>query len=152
MKSATILLGGILLGAVTGCGQPSPPNESSAALSDKPAGWQATSLFGEDLFQLEDTTGAVAAADAELAAAPDDVDRIIAAGRADLCAVARPHLANPAWTLTEAAKIGFTGIDWPRQYLAGKSQMETLFERERAQAAQAADPGAQQQGDRATGA
>jgi NAD(P)-dependent dehydrogenase (short-subunit alcohol dehydrogenase family) len=32
--------------------------------------------------------------------------RIIAAGRADLCAVARPHLANPAWTLTEAAKIG----------------------------------------------
>ena len=82
----------------------------------------------------------------------DHVNSIIAAGRADLCAVARPHLANPAWTLTEAAKIGFTEIDWPRQYLAGKSQMETLFERERAQAAQAAGPGAQQQGDRATGA
>jgi tetratricopeptide (TPR) repeat protein len=81
MKSATILLVGILLGAVTGCEQPSPPDESSAALADKPAGWQATSLFGEDLFQMEDTTGAVAAADVELAQAPDDVDRIIAAGR-----------------------------------------------------------------------
>ena len=38
----------------------------------------------------------------------DHVNSIIAAGRADLCAVARPHLANPAWTLTEAAKIGYT--------------------------------------------
>ena len=34
----------------------------------------------------------------------DHVNSIIAAGRADLCAVARPHLANPAWTLTEAAQ------------------------------------------------
>ncbi len=39
----------------------------------------------------------------------DHVNSIISAGRADLCAVARPHLANPAWTLTEAAKIGYTG-------------------------------------------
>jgi anthraniloyl-CoA monooxygenase len=59
----------------------------------------------------------------------DHVNSIIAAGRADLCAVARPHLANPAWTLTEAARIGFRGIDWPPQYLAGKSQLETNFER-----------------------
>ena len=36
----------------------------------------------------------------------DHVNSIIAAGRADLCAVARPHLADPAWTLHEAAKIG----------------------------------------------
>jgi anthraniloyl-CoA monooxygenase len=43
----------------------------------------------------------------------DHVNSIIAAGRADLCAVARPHLANPAWTLTEAAKIGYTPIVWP---------------------------------------
>ncbi|MGE0802508.1 MAG: bifunctional salicylyl-CoA 5-hydroxylase/oxidoreductase, partial [Lautropia sp.] len=35
----------------------------------------------------------------------DHVNSIIAAGRADLCAVARPHLANPAWTLNEAARI-----------------------------------------------
>jgi len=62
----------------------------------------------------------------------DHVNSIIAAGRADLCAVARPHLANPAWTLTEAAKIGFTGVQWPHQYLSGKSQMETLIQRERA--------------------
>jgi len=62
----------------------------------------------------------------------DHVNSIIAAGRADLCAVARPHLANPAWTLTEAAKIGYTPMPWPKQYLAGKSQMETLFAREKA--------------------
>lgn len=70
----------------------------------------------------------------------DHVNSIIAAGRADLCAVARPHLANPAWTLTEAAKIGYTNVTWPPQYRSGKSQMETLFQRERAQAA-AAVPG-----------
>jgi anthraniloyl-CoA monooxygenase len=44
----------------------------------------------------------------------DHVNSILAAGRADLCAVARPHLANPAWTLTEAARIGNTAISWPR--------------------------------------
>ena len=62
----------------------------------------------------------------------DHVNSIISAGRADLCAVARPHLANPAWTLTEAARIGFPGLAWPRQYLSGKAQMEALFQRERA--------------------
>jgi anthraniloyl-CoA monooxygenase len=45
----------------------------------------------------------------------DHVNSIIAAGRADLCAVARPHLANPAWTLTEAARIGYTPQPWPRR-------------------------------------
>ena len=59
----------------------------------------------------------------------DHVNSIISAGRADLCAVGRPHLANPAWTLTEAARIGFKGLDWPVQYAAGKSQMESLFQR-----------------------
>ena len=63
----------------------------------------------------------------------DHANSIIAAGRADLCAVARPHLANPAWTLTEAAKIGYTPIVWPKQYYQGKRQMETLFEREKSQ-------------------
>jgi anthraniloyl-CoA monooxygenase len=67
----------------------------------------------------------------------DHVNSIIAAGRADLCAVARPHLANPAWTLTEAAKIGWTTLTWPKQYFSAKSQMETLFAREKAQAATA---------------
>ncbi|HEX2329838.1 MAG TPA: bifunctional salicylyl-CoA 5-hydroxylase/oxidoreductase [Candidatus Angelobacter sp.] len=54
----------------------------------------------------------------------DHINTIIAAGRADLCAVARPHLADPAWTLHEAAKQGFTDISWPKQYLSGKQQLE----------------------------
>jgi anthraniloyl-CoA monooxygenase len=62
----------------------------------------------------------------------DHVNSIISAGRADLCAVARPHLANPAWTLTEAARIGFTAMAWPRQYMAAKLQLEAHFQRERA--------------------
>ncbi|MCW5660399.1 MAG: bifunctional salicylyl-CoA 5-hydroxylase/oxidoreductase [Burkholderiaceae bacterium] len=66
----------------------------------------------------------------------DHVNSIIAAGRADLCAIARPHLANPAWTLTEAAKIGFTDIAWPKQYRTAKQQMENNFAREKAMAAQ----------------
>jgi anthraniloyl-CoA monooxygenase len=61
----------------------------------------------------------------------DHVNSIISAGRADLCAVARPHLANPAWTLSEAAKIGFTVIDWPKQYRSAKNQLESLFLREK---------------------
>jgi anthraniloyl-CoA monooxygenase len=65
----------------------------------------------------------------------DHANGIIASGRADLCAVARPHLANPAWTLTEAARIGFTDLPWPRQYRAAKLQLERNLERERANAA-----------------
>ncbi|MES2948482.1 MAG: bifunctional salicylyl-CoA 5-hydroxylase/oxidoreductase [Pseudomonadota bacterium] len=68
----------------------------------------------------------------------DHVNSIISAGRADLCAVARPHLANPAWTLTEAAKIGYTAVAWPKQYSSAKPQMEAIFQREKAQAAAAA--------------
>jgi anthraniloyl-CoA monooxygenase len=62
----------------------------------------------------------------------DHVNSIISAGRADLCAVARPHLANPAWTLTEAAKIGFAAAPWPKQYLSAKQQLENNIVRERA--------------------
>jgi anthraniloyl-CoA monooxygenase len=63
----------------------------------------------------------------------DHVNSIISAGRADLCAVARPHLANPAWTFTEAARIGFTGVEWPQPYQSGKPQMEALFQRAKQQ-------------------
>ena len=70
----------------------------------------------------------------------DHVNSIIAAGRADLCAVARPHLANPAWTLTEAAKIGYTSVAWPRQYASAKAQMEANFQRDKAQAALLVQP------------
>ena len=64
----------------------------------------------------------------------DHVNSIIASGRADLCAVARPHLANPAWTLTEAARIGHSAIAWPPTYVSGKSQLEAGFARSQAQA------------------
>ncbi|MDR1969488.1 MAG: bifunctional salicylyl-CoA 5-hydroxylase/oxidoreductase [Burkholderiaceae bacterium] len=64
----------------------------------------------------------------------DHANSILAAGRADLCAVARPHLANPAWTLAEAASIGFVNIDWPKQYRAAKMQMEANFQRQKASA------------------
>ena len=74
----------------------------------------------------------------------DHVNSIIAAGRADLCAVARPHLANPAWTLLEAAKIGYHAIAWPKQYLTAKSQLERNLERERALAGGAGAAGADQ--------
>lgn len=59
----------------------------------------------------------------------DHANSIIAAGRADLCAVARPHLADPAWSLHEAAKIGLTSIPWPKQYVSGKTQYETNLAR-----------------------
>ena len=55
---------------------------------------------------------------------PDHVNSIIAAGRADLCALGRPHLADPHWTLHAAAQLGYTGMQWPVQYLPGKSQLE----------------------------
>ena len=67
----------------------------------------------------------------------DHVNSIIAAGRADLCAIARPHLANPAWTLTEAARIGYTPVAWPPPYRAAQSQLQAGFARERAAAAPA---------------
>lgn len=53
----------------------------------------------------------------------DHANSIIAAGRADLCAIARPHLADPAWTLHEAAKLQSREVDWPKQYLSGRDQM-----------------------------
>lgn len=65
----------------------------------------------------------------------DHANAILAAGRADLCALARPHLANPAWTLSEAAKIGYGAQPWPRPYRSAKEQSEAHFARERALAA-----------------
>ncbi len=80
----------------------------------------------------------------------DHVNSIIAAGRADLCAIARPHLANPAWTLMESARIGYTEVAWPKQYRAAKSQLERNLERERAAAA-GATGSAIEQANRALG-
>ena len=66
----------------------------------------------------------------------DHANSIIAAGRADLCALARPHLADPAWTLRAAAEQGWQEQWWPPQYAAAKRQLERNFER----AAQMAGP------------
>jgi anthraniloyl-CoA monooxygenase len=60
---------------------------------------------------------------------PDHVNAIIAAGRADLCALARPHLSDPHFALHAAAGLGYTEQWWPRQYLTGKAQIERLVRR-----------------------
>ncbi|WP_407566380.1 bifunctional salicylyl-CoA 5-hydroxylase/oxidoreductase [Streptomyces sp. 184] len=51
----------------------------------------------------------------------DDVNSLVLAGRADLCALARPHLYDPHWTLHAAAEQGYTGpgAPWPAPYRAG---------------------------------
>jgi anthraniloyl-CoA monooxygenase len=60
----------------------------------------------------------------------DQVNGIIAAGRADLCALGRPHLADPHWTLHAAAQLGWTEQPWPNQYMSGKSQLERSLKRQ----------------------
>lgn len=52
----------------------------------------------------------------------DQVNTILAAGRADLVALARPHLVNPAFTLLAAADYGVESVDCPPQYYAGRDQ------------------------------
>jgi anthraniloyl-CoA monooxygenase len=59
----------------------------------------------------------------------DQVNSIVAAGRADLCAIARPHLADPRWTQHAAAELGYAAQWWPQQYLTGKRQLERLIQR-----------------------
>ncbi|MFD0150461.1 bifunctional salicylyl-CoA 5-hydroxylase/oxidoreductase [Streptomyces sp. NPDC055721] len=51
----------------------------------------------------------------------DDVNSLLLAGRADLCALARPHLYDPHWTLHAAAEQGYEGpaAPWPAPYRAG---------------------------------
>jgi anthraniloyl-CoA monooxygenase len=55
----------------------------------------------------------------------DDVNTIILAGRADLCALARPHLYDPAWTLHAAAEQEYDGVRWTPQYAAGSRKPPT---------------------------
>ncbi|HEY2318617.1 MAG TPA: bifunctional salicylyl-CoA 5-hydroxylase/oxidoreductase [Solirubrobacteraceae bacterium] len=51
----------------------------------------------------------------------DDVNTIVLAGRADMCALARPHLYDPHWTLHAAAEQEYAGdgVSWVPQYQAG---------------------------------
>jgi anthraniloyl-CoA monooxygenase len=60
----------------------------------------------------------------------DHVNSILAAGRADLCALARPHLADPNWTLRAAAEQGWFAAPPPIQYLAGFAQLARNLERQ----------------------
>ncbi len=60
----------------------------------------------------------------------DHVNSILMAGRADLVCLARPHLADPYWTLHAAAKLGDRGVNWPDPYLAGRDQLYRLAERQ----------------------
>ena len=53
----------------------------------------------------------------------DQVNTILAAGRADLVALARPHLVDPFFTMKAAAWYGQKNIFCPPQYLAGKDQI-----------------------------
>jgi len=60
---------------------------------------------------------------------PDHVNSILMAGRADLCCLARPHLADPYWTLHAAARHGYSQVTWPKPYLAGRDQLYRLAAR-----------------------
>jgi anthraniloyl-CoA monooxygenase len=53
----------------------------------------------------------------------DHVNSILAAGRADLCCLARPHLTDPYWTLRAAAQQGYEDVSWPKPYWPGRDQL-----------------------------
>jgi anthraniloyl-CoA monooxygenase len=94
-------------------------------------------LFSE---QIRNESGIATMAVGAITSA-DQVNTIIAAGRADLCALARPHLTDPSFTLRASAEysaLGYAidGVSWPKQYLAGKQQLEALARRARADAEQ----------------
>ena len=63
----------------------------------------------------------------------DDVNTIIAAGRADLCALARPHLYDPHWTLHAAAEQDYDLVEWAPQYQAGSRKPPAGRDRVRAE-------------------
>jgi len=60
---------------------------------------------------------------------PDHVNSILLAGRADLVCLARPHLADPYWTLHAAVQMGDRDVKWPAPYLPGRDQIYRLSER-----------------------
>jgi anthraniloyl-CoA monooxygenase len=61
---------------------------------------------------------------------PDHANSILAAGRADLVALARPHLIDPFWTLRAAAALDYRDIYVPPQYLGGQAQLARNLKRE----------------------
>jgi anthraniloyl-CoA monooxygenase len=61
---------------------------------------------------------------------PDHVNSILAAGRADLVALARPHLIDPSWTLRAAAAQDYREQWVPPPYLGGMAQLARNLKRE----------------------
>jgi anthraniloyl-CoA monooxygenase len=61
----------------------------------------------------------------------DQVNTLLLSGRADLVALARPHLADPYFTLHAAAELGYEGVTWPSQYLPGAQQLHAVQRRMR---------------------
>jgi anthraniloyl-CoA monooxygenase len=58
----------------------------------------------------------------------DQVNSIIASGRADLCALGRAHLTNPSWTLHAAMELGYAPQGWPSPYEGGRRQLARELE------------------------
>jgi anthraniloyl-CoA monooxygenase len=56
----------------------------------------------------------------------DHVNSILMAGRADLVCLARPHLADPYWTLHAGIALSEGDVEWPLPYLAGRDQAQRL--------------------------
>ncbi len=69
----------------------------------------------------------------------DHANSILMAGRADLVCLARPHLANPFWTLHAAAELGDEQQSWPLPYGAGRDQYYRLAQIEAQKALQATE-------------
>lgn len=59
----------------------------------------------------------------------DQINTLLVSGRADLVALARPHLANPNFTLHSAAEMDWRGQRWPKPYEAGAFQLHVLEQR-----------------------
>ena len=60
----------------------------------------------------------------------DQVNTVVLSGRADLVALARPHLNNAQFTADAAARLGFEQQHWPNPYMSGKFQAYLVGERE----------------------
>ena len=60
----------------------------------------------------------------------EQVNQILLAGRADLVCLARPHLADPYWTLHQSVALGDAGTEWPLPYLPGRDQARRLVQKQ----------------------
>ncbi len=60
---------------------------------------------------------------------PEQINTIVASGRADLCALARPHLNDAYFTRQAAGHYGIQVEGWPKQYQSGEQQLVREYER-----------------------